>query len=58
MVAPAQRFAPTGEERLAPVALLAADAEPPREPALRIFTRQVSAAGRISFKDHACHVGV
>ena len=57
MVAPAQRFALAAAEHLAPVALLAADEET-REPTTRTYTRRVSASGRISFEDHAYHVGV
>jgi transposase InsO family protein len=57
MVAPAQRFALAGEEHLAPVVLLGSE-EQPIAPGPRSFTRRVSAAGRISFEDHAYHVGV
>jgi transposase InsO family protein len=56
MVTPEKRFALAGE-RLAPVALLAGDGEAP-EPSARTYTRRVSGSGRISFEDHAYHVGV
>ena len=56
MVAPAKRFALAGEH-LAPVVFLAGDGETP-EPSARTYTRRVSASGRISFEDHAYHIGV
>jgi hypothetical protein len=58
MVAPARRFALAGEERVAPVAVLDRVEDRPSAPAPRTFTRRVSGAGRISFEDHAYHVGV
>jgi len=57
MVAPARRFALAGEERVAPGAVLDRVEDRPSAPAPRTFTRRVSAAGRISFEDHAYHVG-
>lgn len=57
MTPPAKRFALAAGEPLPPVVLLHTGEEPPVL-APRTFTRRVSGAGRISFEDHAYHVGV